>query len=270
MVEEVKIDTNLYSRQIGTFGLETMGKLIKMKVLIIGMRGLGVEIAKNLCLAGPKSVTLYDPTQVTVADRGANFYIREQDVGTTTRAEASVTMLRELNPYVQTNVLAEFTTEMVQEYNVICITENFWGTLKFMEINEACRTHKVGNIITECMGVAGYAFLDYGPEFIVTDKDGEATKQFIVSSIEQGETPTVHVHEDKRHSYQDGDFVKFVEVEGMPELNEAGAIEIFDTKAYSFKLKLNTSTFGAYKRQGIVEDTKVAKKISFMNFLEAS
>jgi ubiquitin-activating enzyme E1 len=30
-----------------------MGKLIKMKVLIQGMRGLGVEVAKNLVLAGP-------------------------------------------------------------------------------------------------------------------------------------------------------------------------------------------------------------------------
>ena len=28
--EEKKIDTNLYSRQIGTFGMETMSKLIKM------------------------------------------------------------------------------------------------------------------------------------------------------------------------------------------------------------------------------------------------
>lgn len=41
--------------------MEAMGKLIKLKVLIIGMRGLGVETAKNLCLAGPASVTLYDP-----------------------------------------------------------------------------------------------------------------------------------------------------------------------------------------------------------------
>lgn len=31
-----EIDTNLYSRQIGTFGIETMGKLIKMNVIIIG------------------------------------------------------------------------------------------------------------------------------------------------------------------------------------------------------------------------------------------
>jgi ubiquitin-activating enzyme E1 len=100
MVEEVKLDTNLYSRQIGTFGLETMGKLIKMNVLIVGMRGLGVETAKNLCLAGPKSVTIYDPTVVSIADRGSNFYIKQEHVGTTTRAEASVTQLRELNPYV--------------------------------------------------------------------------------------------------------------------------------------------------------------------------
>ena len=51
---EEKLDTNLYSRQIGTFGMETMGKLIKMKVLLIGMRELGVETAKNIILAGKR------------------------------------------------------------------------------------------------------------------------------------------------------------------------------------------------------------------------
>ena len=65
------------------------------------------------------------------------------------------------------------------------------------------------------------------------------------------------VHEDKRHSYQDGDFVKFTEVEGMVELNDAGPIEVFDCRAYSFKLKIDTSNFGQYTRQGTVEDTKV-------------
>jgi ubiquitin-activating enzyme E1 len=87
--EEAKIDTNLYSRQIGTFGLEAMGKLMKLRVLIIGMRGLGVETAKNLILAGPKSVTIYDPTPVSLNDLSANFYIAEADVGSKTRAEAS-------------------------------------------------------------------------------------------------------------------------------------------------------------------------------------
>ncbi len=89
MVEESKIDTNLYSRQIGTFGMEAMGKLIKMNVLIVGLRGLGVETAKNLILAGPKSVTLYDPTLVNIGDLTSNFYCKEAHVGKVTRAEAS-------------------------------------------------------------------------------------------------------------------------------------------------------------------------------------
>ena len=36
------IDTNLYSRQIGTFGMETMGKLIKLNCLIVGARGVSI------------------------------------------------------------------------------------------------------------------------------------------------------------------------------------------------------------------------------------
>jgi ubiquitin-activating enzyme E1 len=52
-----------------------MGRLVKMRVLIVGMRGLGVETAKNLILAGPAAVTLYDPSLVQVEDLSANFYL---------------------------------------------------------------------------------------------------------------------------------------------------------------------------------------------------
>jgi len=60
------IDLNLYSRQIGTFGLETMAKLIELKILIVGMRGLGVETAKNIILAGPKRVDIWDDKLVEI------------------------------------------------------------------------------------------------------------------------------------------------------------------------------------------------------------
>jgi ubiquitin-activating enzyme E1 len=99
--EEAKIDTNLYSRQIGTFGMETMGKLIQMNVLLVGCRGLGVETAKNLILAGPASVTIYDPTTVTWGDLTSNFYCKEEHVGKTSRAEACIERLQELNPNVK-------------------------------------------------------------------------------------------------------------------------------------------------------------------------
>jgi ubiquitin-activating enzyme E1 len=37
-----------------------MNKLTKMKVFIHGLRGLGIEVAKNLILAGPQEVVIMD------------------------------------------------------------------------------------------------------------------------------------------------------------------------------------------------------------------
>jgi len=125
MTEETKIDTNLYSRQIGTFGMEAMGKLIKMNVLIVGLRGTGVETAKNLILAGPKSVTLYDPNPVTWGDLSSNFNCREDHVGKVTRAEASYEKLQELNPYVKVEVSGSLSLEDHAAFHVVCYTEVF-------------------------------------------------------------------------------------------------------------------------------------------------
>lgn len=133
-----------------------------------------------------------------------------------------------------------------------------------------CRDNKVGFILSETLGLAGYTFLDYGNDFMVTDKDGERTHQFIMINIEQSKNPAVTIHEDKRHTYQDGDFVTFTEVEGMTELNEAGPIEIYDTTAHSFRLRIDTTDFGAYTRQGLVEDYKMPKAINFHSLEESS
>jgi len=51
---------DLYSRQIGAFGIETMAKLVNMRVIIVGLKGIGIEVAKNLVLAGPGNVILSD------------------------------------------------------------------------------------------------------------------------------------------------------------------------------------------------------------------
>jgi ubiquitin-activating enzyme E1 len=47
------MDQDLYSRQMAVYGTETMGKLIKMRVFMYGLRGVGIETTKNLVLAGP-------------------------------------------------------------------------------------------------------------------------------------------------------------------------------------------------------------------------
>ena len=67
---EAELDSvalNRFSRQNAALGAETTAKLIKMKILIVGLQGIGVETAKNLTLQGAGGVTLYDNTPTTIA-----------------------------------------------------------------------------------------------------------------------------------------------------------------------------------------------------------
>lgn len=54
-----------------------MGKLVTLRVLIVGLKGVGIESAKNLVLAGPKAVHLYDNELIQINDLGVNFYASE-------------------------------------------------------------------------------------------------------------------------------------------------------------------------------------------------
>ena len=68
-------------------------------------------MAKNLILAGPKQVTLYDPRKVTVEDVGRNFYCRPEHVGKVSRAEASLDQLKDLNSNVHVSIAAKDSVE---------------------------------------------------------------------------------------------------------------------------------------------------------------
>jgi ubiquitin-activating enzyme E1 len=74
-----------------------------MKVLLVGARGLGFEVAKNLVLAGPGELVVYDPNPVEWRDLGSNFFFTEADVGKH-RDEVMVSKLVELNNRVKIRV----------------------------------------------------------------------------------------------------------------------------------------------------------------------
>lgn len=268
--EEEAINTDLYSRQIGTFGMETMGKLVKMKVLIVGLRGLGVETAKNLILAGPNRVDIYDPNNVETRDLGGNFYLNESHIGKTSRAEASIEKLRELNPYVKVNVVSgELNEDTTKSYDVVVVTELFHSTEELFKLNETLREQRKGFILSQTLGAYGYTFVDYGDEFIILDETGEDTKSFIVTNITNEKEGIVTVHDDKRHTFHDGSHVRFTEVQGMNEINNTDPIPISVIDGFSFKLKLDTTSFGAYQREGLVENVKVPVKHRFNSLREA-
>jgi len=61
-----------------------------MKVFISGLRGVGLETAKNLILAGPKHVTICDDKILSINDLATNFFAKEKDVGKLKRSESVI------------------------------------------------------------------------------------------------------------------------------------------------------------------------------------
>jgi len=65
----------------------------------------------------------------------------------------------------------------------------------------------------------GYAFLDYGDAHTIFDKNGEELRSVVIQGITKELNGVVSTLEDKRHGFDDGDWVTFTEVEGMSEIN---------------------------------------------------
>lgn len=76
-----EIDESLYSRQLYVLGHDAMRRMATSDVLISGLGGLGVEVAKNVILGGVKSVTLHDNQLCQISDLGSQFYLTEIDIG---------------------------------------------------------------------------------------------------------------------------------------------------------------------------------------------
>ncbi|ESZ98003.1 putative SUMO activating enzyme (AosA) [Sclerotinia borealis F-4128] len=94
----------LYDRQIRLWGVQAQEKIRNANVLLITMKALANEIAKNLVLAGIHSLTIVDHALVTDADLGAQFFVSDSDIETN-RAQAAAPQIRKLNPRV--NVIVD-------------------------------------------------------------------------------------------------------------------------------------------------------------------
>ncbi len=112
------IDEGLYSRQLYVLGHEAMHRMQASNVLISGMGGLGVEIAKNVVLGGVKSVTIHDNSLVSYKDLGTQFFLSEAQIGQN-RADCTLPHLAELNVYVAVNVhKGELTEDFLRHFQV--------------------------------------------------------------------------------------------------------------------------------------------------------
>lgn len=265
----VQIDEDLHSRQLAVYGRETMRRLAGARVLVAGMNGLGVEVAKNVILAGVHAVVVQDTAATTVRDLGAQFYLAEADVGRN-RAEACVAKLQDLNPGVAvTAVSTPVTEELLAQFEAVVFTDvSLEDATRF---DAFCHAHNppIAFIKAETRGVFASIFADYGPSFTVIDTDGEQPRQGIIACISPGTPTMVSCVDDERLEFQDGDMVVFTEVKGMEGLNDAKPLRVKNCKAHSFEIEEDLSSFGEYKSGGMVVEEKQPKTLVFKTLKDA-
>lgn len=256
------IDESLYSRQLYVLGKEAMLKMQNANVLIIGLRGLGVEIAKNVALAGVKSLALYDPKPVEVQDLSSQFFLSEDDIGKP-NADVTATKVLELNLYVPISVASDISESTLVKYKVVVATN--LSLEEQVKINEFTHKNDIGFIAADTRGLFGQLFVDLGEAFPVIDQTGEEPLTGIVSDIEANGSVTML--DDNRHGLQDGDYVKFSEVEGMPKLNDGSPHKIEVLGPYAFKIQIDES-YGTYKKGGLYTQVKMPSKLNFKSLKE--
>lgn len=261
-----EIDESLYSRQLYVMGHEAQRKMAASSVLIIGLNGLGVEAAKNIILAGVKSVALFDDKNVSFTDLSAQFYLSESDIGRN-RAAVSAPKLAELNPHVAVSVLEELDLNRLKDnFKVVVLIDV--SASKRAEIADHCHANGIYVVAGDTFGVFGNIFCDFGPNFVVHDVDGEAAFSSMIASITCDTNALVTTLEETRHNLVSGDHVTLSEIVGMEELNgKQYVVEVKDP--YSFTINVDSTNFSPYVRSGYVNQVKMPTTISFKSYSEA-
>ncbi|KAH8736420.1 hypothetical protein BGZ61DRAFT_502921 [Ilyonectria robusta] len=267
VVGHTEIDESLYSRQLYVLGHEAMKRMGASNVLIVGLKGLGVEVAKNIALAGVKSLTLYDPAPVQLADLSSQFFLKPEDVGKP-RDEVTAPRVAELNAYTPVKVhqspgLDENYSQF-DKYQIVVLTNVPIDSQK--AIADYCHTKGIYVVIADTFGLFGSIFCDFGEKFTIMDPTGETPLSGIVAGID--EEGLVSALDETRHGLEDGDFVTFTEVEGMEALNGAEPRKIVVKGPYTFSIG-DVTGLGQYTRGGMYQQVKMPKVVNFKTFTTA-
>uniref|UniRef100_A0AAZ3R1K3 Ubiquitin-activating enzyme E1 C-terminal domain-containing protein n=1 Tax=Oncorhynchus tshawytscha TaxID=74940 RepID=A0AAZ3R1K3_ONCTS len=224
--DSMEIDDSLYSRQRYVLGDSAMQQMAQSSVFLSGMGGLGVEIAKNIVLAGVKVLTLHDTKLCETWDLGSNFFLRQDDVLTQrNRALAVHPRVAELNPYVHVDTSSsslDLSTDLcfLKRYQCVILTEARLSLQK--KINDFCHFHQ--------------------PPI-------------------RGNPGVVTCMDSRTHGLQTGQSVLFREVNGMVTLNGT-ARQVTVLSPYSFAVG-DTSCLQPYAHGGYFLLVKTPRTYSF-------
>ncbi|CAK77506.1 unnamed protein product (macronuclear) [Paramecium tetraurelia] len=244
-----------WSRYIGAMGMDAVKKQANSCVLVSGIGALGIEVAKNIVLSGVKMLTIHDQQKCTQYDLNGQFFIEEKDIGKN-RAEVSWEKLQQLNSYVRVNYeTSELLNIDLTKYSIVVICATYPNDVLF-KLSTLCRQNKVKLIISSVDGVFGRVFNDFGQSFIVEDKNGEQTVDYIVKSVTDKGENKLHFEITGKHEFQDNDIewqtqMEFQLTKPFKRLNLGDTIRMDIQK---------------YIRNGTIKLVKVPVELSFQPY----
>ena len=257
----------LYSRQIAVYGENSMTKISKLKILLYGLRGLGIEICKNIILAGIGKLTIFDDNKISKNDLCSNFYIEEKDIGYR-RDEICIKKLKELNNYVTCDFLKEGTIENnLKEYDILVITE-ICEIDYIKKLNEICRENKKGFIYCLSLGLTFYCFVDF-QKHMINNKEYSDLKKYYIKEIIKGNPTIIYIDiEFDDFQLNEGDYVLFKEIKGMNQLLDGKKRQIKNCEIESFEIDEDSSNYDEYVQGGVAEEFVENEEIIFKSFEE--
>ncbi|KAI1490066.1 hypothetical protein F5X96DRAFT_575698 [Biscogniauxia mediterranea] len=151
----------LYDRQIRLWGMQAQQKIQSAHILLITMKALANEVAKNLVLAGIGSLTIVDDQVVTEADLGAQFCVSQENIGQN-RAVAAANHIKNYNPrvkvYADPESIMNKGPSFFAGFDIVIATDLNPTLLAF--INTATRLHNRQFYAAGTHGLYGYIFCD--------------------------------------------------------------------------------------------------------------
>lgn len=190
-------EAKVYDRQIRLWGLDAQKRLRGASVLIVGMGGLGAEVAKNIILVGVQSVHLMDVHETTKDDLQSQFFLRRENLKGN-RALNSQKLSQLLNPMVKVSAencpITSKPPEFFQNYDVVCLLDHDWSTA--IQIDRSCRKYGSKLLIGSAFGLYAYAFSDLGKHEYAVDVPEKKEKIEKRSSDDEPQTKKMKIEED--------------------------------------------------------------------------
>ena len=174
--------SDLYSRQIGAIGLESMIKLQKLDVLLIGANATGLECAKCLALQGIRSIHVYDNNSTNKLNTIDLYYNKKTE--SNKLSENCINLVRELNSNVDANIINNLSYEYIIKSNiqVVILTKLLKDvSLGILKMEKFCIDNNIRFILGISGGLEGYVFSNFGNHTII-DKDAESCESGYVEN----------------------------------------------------------------------------------------